>query len=110
MNCLYHYCSNEKFFNMLSGKTIRMGDISKSNDAAELELLFPKLHRVIFKKYLDNPFSFKLDSCGGIDAMRLLIETSEELWENRFIEGDFANFVLCFSEKRGLLKPMERLC
>ena len=32
MSCLYHYCSNEKCFSILKGKTIRLSDIEKSND------------------------------------------------------------------------------
>ena len=31
MDCLYHYCTNEKAFNILKNHNIRMGDISKSN-------------------------------------------------------------------------------
>lgn len=29
---VYHYCDNYKMANILSGKTLRMSDIAKSND------------------------------------------------------------------------------
>lgn len=80
-----------------------MGDISKSNDAAELELFFLELHRLIFRKYVENPFPFKIAHYEDVDAMRELVQTSERIWDNRFKNGEFTNFVLCFSEKRDCL-------
>lgn len=103
MENLYHYCSNDKCFNILKGKNIRMGDISKSNDAAELELFFPELHRLIFQKYTENPFPFKLEELEEVEAMRNLVQTSEMIWDNRFNEGTFTNFVLCMSERKDCL-------
>ena len=41
-NILYHYCSNEKAYNILKGKTIRLSDIIKSNDSFEMNILFPE--------------------------------------------------------------------
>lgn len=100
---LYHYCSADKCFNILKSKTIRLSDITKSNDAAELELLFPDLFQVVLKKYLENPFPFKFDGLTNSDAMYSLIQLSEGVWDRQFEEGDFANFVLCFSEVRDSL-------
>ena len=39
MKELFHYCSNLKCFNILSGKSIRLSDIKKSNDYNELKEL-----------------------------------------------------------------------
>lgn len=100
---LYHYCSTEKFFNILKSKTIRLSDISKSNDASELALMFPTLHRCILKKYLENPFPFKLSTYSNEDAMHELILISESYWAQQFEDGSFANFVLCLSEAKDCL-------
>lgn len=100
---LYHYCSTDKCFNILKSQTIRMSDISKSNDAAELELMFPDLLHVVLKKYLANPFPFKLFERFDEDAMQELINDSELYWQDRFVNGSFSNFVLCFSEEKDSL-------
>ncbi len=100
---LYHYCSLDKCFNILKSKTIRLSDISKSNDASELELMFPILHRAILKKYLANPFSFKWNKCTNAEAMYSLIDTSEFYWKKQLEQGNFTNFVLCFSEVKDCL-------
>lgn len=103
MDCLYHYCSNEKAFNILQYKTIRMGDISKSNDSLELQLFFPELHREIYRQYLENPFPFQYNGKEGEDAFREMVQGSEYRWSQRFESGDFSNFVICFSETKDCL-------
>lgn len=103
MDCLYHYCANEKFYSILKGQSIRMGDISKSNDSLELQLFFPELHHTIFQRYKDKPFRFKLGEFSGVDAMRELLYRSERYWDGRFENGNFSNFVVCFSEEKDCL-------
>lgn len=103
MECLYHYSSNEKTYSILANKNIRMSDIGKSNDTAELALFFPKLHHMIFRKYTENPFPFKHYSRTDTDAMYNLVWVSEQMWRKRFDEGDFANFVLCLTERKDSL-------
>ena len=97
MDCLYHYCSNEKAFNILQYQNIRMGDISKSNDSLELQLFFPELHREIFRQYLESPFPFQYNGMNNEDAFREMVQGSEYRWSQRFDSGDFSNFVICFS-------------
>lgn len=80
-----------------------MSDISKSNDAAELELLFPDLLDAIFKKYCANPFPFKLFTYTDVEAIRILIDIAEAYWTQHFTDGSFTNFVLCFSEEKDCL-------
>ena len=103
MKSLYHYCSNEKAFNILQSKTIRMGDISKSNDSLELQLFFPTLHREIYRKYLENPFKFRYEGKKDEDAFREMVRFSEYMWSERFVSGDYSNFVVCFSETKDCL-------
>ena len=61
MSCLYHYCSNEKCFSILKGKTIRLSDIEKSNDYMELSLFFPRILDAIDDLYRKKPFRFKFN-------------------------------------------------
>ena len=103
MDRLYHYCSNEKAFDILRYRNIRMGDISKSNDSLELQLFFPALHREIYRQYLEEPFAFHYNGMDGEDAFREMVQGSEYRWEQRFDSGDFSNFVICFSATKDCL-------
>ena len=103
MDCLYHYCSNDKAFSILQWKNIRMGDISKSNDSLELQLFFPELHREIYRQYVADPFPFQYEGKEGEEAFREIVQFSEYSWERRFDSGDFSNFVICFSTTKDCL-------
>lgn len=100
---LYHYCSNEKCFNIIKTQTIRMSDIQKSNDYNELNLLFPKIYDVLLQQYLAKPFPFKYSGKTDADAIYELFTISRLYWQNRFDSGDFSNFVLCFSQSKDCL-------
>ena len=100
---LYHYCSNTTCFSILSGRNIRMSDISKSNASEELELFFPYLHRRILQRYKEKPFTFKYGGLTDIGALDMLVDMSEDIWFDRFAMGDFSNYVTCFSEKEDCL-------
>ena len=59
---VYHYCDNYKMANILSGKTLRMSDITKSNDYEEVKMFFPGiLDAIAFLSYYfgKKPFSLK---------------------------------------------------
>lgn len=103
MDCLYHYCSNEKAFNILQYHNIRMGDISKSNDSLELQLFFPELHREIYRQYVADPFPFRHEGKEGEEAFREMVQSSEYRWSQHFNSGDFSNFVTCFSATKDCL-------
>ena len=95
---LYHYCSNQKAVAILSGRSIRMSDIQKSNDYKELSLFFPRIFDYLEHLYLKNPFRFKYNNEVGRKAFYDLLDFSYHYWENRFSSGDFSNLVLCLSE------------
>lgn len=103
MDCLYHYCSNDKAFSILQWKNIRMSDISKSNDSLELQLFFPELHREIYRQYVADPFPFRYEGKEGEEAFREMVQFSEYSWDRRFDSGDFSNFVICFSSIKDCL-------
>lgn len=98
MSCLYHYCSNEKCFSILKGKTIRLSDIEKSNDYMELSLFFPGILDAIDDLYRKKPFRFKYNNKFDSDAFFELTRDSFDYWERRFSDGSYTNFVICFSE------------
>lgn len=103
MSCLYHYCSNEKFYSILQEKNIRMGDICKSNDSRELQLFYPDLLTTILRKYQEAPFPFLLGNLTDYDAVKELVRSSDKIWLARFGSGDFSNFVVCFSKVKDSL-------
>ncbi|MFA9378346.1 MAG: DUF2971 domain-containing protein [Lachnotalea sp.] len=98
MEYLYHYCGNIKCFSILQSKTIRLCDIRKSNDYNELQIFYPDIFNCVLKSYMNNPFPLTYSGKKDIDAMMELLEFSQSLWEDRFLNGDFSNFVMCFSE------------
>lgn len=95
---LYHYCSNDKSYNILKSKSIRLSDIQKSNDYRELSLFFPKILDYIEEFYHQKPFRLQCDGKIEGEALSKLLSYSYDYWRNRFSSGDFSNFVLCFSE------------
>lgn len=96
---LYHYCSNEKSYSILTSKSIRLSDIQKSNDYRELSLFFPKIFDYIKELYQQKPFRLQCYGKVEKEALSELLAHSYNYWENRFSSGDFSNFVLCFSEE-----------
>lgn len=42
MASLYHYCSSETLIKILQGKSLRLSDITKSNDSKEISFLYEK--------------------------------------------------------------------
>ena len=56
---LFHYCTAETFKEILSHKTLRFSDVTKSNDEKEVKLLWDKYLEVIKKYNLhDNVINF----------------------------------------------------
>ena len=65
-NIVYHYCSLDTFFAIFSNSTIRLSDISKSNDSEEITYLLPKMRKFcvdLFNYHNDSfPSEYKLQS------------------------------------------------
>lgn len=43
---LYHYCSNESFFNIIKSRKIRLSSLSLSNDSSEGKVIFKRLKEI----------------------------------------------------------------
>lgn len=80
-----------------------MSDIQKSNDRQELRLFFPRLLQYIEQLYARNPFAFKYKNVTDGIAIMMLVRDSLNYWNRRFYDGEFSNFVVCFSEKPDVL-------
>ena len=42
---LYHYCNTQKMYGIMSGRQLRMSDITKSNDYNEVYMFFSRYNR-----------------------------------------------------------------
>ena len=103
MKYLYHYCSNQTLYQILRSSSLRMSDISKSNDYKELNLFFPGIFRSIMKLYKENVFPFSYRNMKDEEAVSELLTQSYKIWNEKFESGDFLNYVACFSEKEDSL-------
>lgn len=102
-NIVYHYCSTNTFMNIISGKSIRLSDITKSNDSMEI-LWITKF----IKEILDEEFNKETTSTQYFkngyphDSFTELVEIySEDFFkeESRL----YSYLVCCFSEVGDLL-------
>ena len=99
MECLYHYCGNQKCFSILKSHTLRMSDIRKSNDYTEMQLFYPQLLGWIRKLYLEKPFYLKYENRENEEALDELLDLEYDMFESQFKDGSLSSFVICFSEK-----------
>lgn len=93
---VYHYCSLETFFNIISNSTIRMSNISKSNDSEELTYILSK-YRYWLSQWL-NPYNDRL-----ADAYKLRDNFVDNAFDYRLNELSTTFYISCFSEKNDLL-------
>lgn len=100
---LYHYSGNIKCFSILSNKNIRLSDIRKSNDTAELQIFYPAIIYAIEDEYKKDPFDFKYERHTNSEAVSVLLKSIKETIETAFDEGKLTSFVLCLSEEGDLL-------
>lgn len=95
---LYHYCSNETFLNILKNKTIRLSDISKSNDYKETKWLVEYIEDEIIQRYKEDPF-FRGQLIYGLDEIDALKLITKSIKERMLERNDALFYGACFSEK-----------
>lgn len=100
---LYHYCDNIKMANIITGHTLRMSDITKSNDYEEMQLFYPYIMTAIEKEYKLNPFSLNYKGEKDFEALKRLLHVTRKLVNIEFDVGEMTSFVVCFCEEGDVL-------
>lgn len=93
---VYHYCSLETFFDIFSNSTIRLSNISKSNDSEEITYLLPKM-----KKFCTGLFNYYNDMLP--EQYKLQTDFINNVFDSKFNETSLNFYVICFSEETDLL-------
>lgn len=93
---VYHYCSLETFFNIISKATIRLSDISKSNDTEEVVYLLPKIKKFCVKLFEQYNDDFE-------EEYKFQPEFVSNMFDSKFIETSLKFYVMCFSREADLL-------
>ena len=100
---VYHYCDNHKMASILSGKTLRMSDITKSNDYEEVKLFFPGILDAIEDEYRKDEFLLQYKGSTNRDALGKLLDWEYDILRYEFDRGGVTNFVVCFCEDGDVL-------
>ena len=88
---VYHYCSLQTFIDIISNSTIRLSNITKSNDEEEIKYIIPFLEKAIIQA---------LESYNALTSSeyRISNESISESLERSFNELSVTFYVACFSE------------
>lgn len=99
---LFHYCSLETLLNIISKKTIRLSEITKSNDYMETKWLFEFLEEEIIEQYRKNPFinGELIYGLNEIETLRFVVNTLKKKILHRTSD---LFYVSCFSENEDIL-------
>lgn len=100
---IYHYCDNKKMANILASKTLRMCDITKSNDYGEVKLFFPGILDALQDEYMIDPFVLEYEGEYDEKAFNGLLQREYDFLEHEFNKGGVTNFVVCFCEEGDVL-------
>lgn len=95
---LYHYCSNDTFLNIIKNKTIRLSDVSKSNDYKETKWLFEYIGEEIIRQYKEHSF-FEGQLIYGLDEDTSLEFIVKSIKEKMLERSEELFYVACFSEE-----------
>lgn len=100
---IFHYCDNQKMANILASKTLRMSDITKSNDYGEVKLFFPGILDALQDKYSNRLFSLVYKGEKDEKAFDRLLQEEYDMLKYEFSKGGVTNFVVCFCEEGDML-------
>ena len=96
---LYHYCSTQKMYGIMSGRQLRMSDITKSNDYDEVYMFFPGIIYAMRDVYYKNSFPFEFAGETDERGMEILFRLAYDYFKMEFDKGGVTNFVICFCEE-----------
>ena len=83
----------------MSGRQLRMSDITKSNDYNEVYMFFPGIIDAMRDAYYKNPFPFEFDGKTNEIGMSMLFQLAYDYFRIEFEKGGVTNFVICFCEE-----------
>ena len=86
MNSIYHYCTVESLKSILEHKTIRLSDISKSNDPNEIKFIYDAYLNWLIKNKANNVKNLK-------EIIKVQVKFNEEIKNATFL-------VSCFSKNK----------
>lgn len=89
--------------NIIAGHTLRMSDITKSNDYEEIQLFYPYIMTAIEKEYKINPFSLDYEGEKDFEALKRLLHVTHKFINIEFDVGEMTSFVVCFCEEGDVL-------
>jgi len=84
---LYHYCNTQKMYGIMSGRQLRMSDITKSNDYNEVYMFFPGIIDAMRDAYYKNPFPFEFDGKTNEIGMSMLFQLAYDYFRIEFDKG-----------------------
>ena len=76
---LYHYCNSEKFCNIIGSSSIRLSDITNSNDYMEMLLLYDIVLQKALSVYQLNKFDLIYEDKTNEEALKSLITTNKSV-------------------------------
>lgn len=100
-NIVYHYCSMNSFLAILESSSLRLSNVTKSNDPTEITNVIPVLKDVITIILREN--NWKLP-----EPDRFEDETISALVDRFFEELSKNFYAICFSERKDLLSQWVR--
>lgn len=102
-NTVYHYCSLDTFFSIINNKSLRLSDITKSNDSMEIMWITNYI-----KDVFDEEFNKEIETTRILKdnyPKSIFMELIDHYLKDFFEENHrlYSYFVCCFTEKRDLL-------
>lgn len=99
-NIVYHYCSLESFLSIINNSTIRLNNISKSNDRDEIKYCFNA-----FKETLrDSCLEFSRNFIDNIEVKKFFSEIDYDNLVSRAVTNEsLIYYAICFSSESDLL-------
>ena len=96
---LYHYCSIETFYNIITNRSLWLSDISKSNDSQELKWLKDQCELYILKSWLH--YVEELDKADRLVTADFEKFKKTQQWSEFINKSEISKcWVFCLSEKK----------
>lgn len=92
--CVYHYCSVNTFFSIISNQTLRLSDITKSNDRLEIRWAVDIIKEIFIEQY-GNLHSDVQTVISKDKYTDIIYEKVNVFFEQNELRDKF--FVICFS-------------